>query len=291
MPKQAKSSIAKVRQTCQEYLDEFWASPAGDLRCNLCDALVKCDKKFFVVSKKLAKKISAISQSCEKLITKERTPLGIALSLTVLRITGRKEVTTLLNRCGVGIPYTDVRYLNNNWAKFVTMDHKKMLPAGFIRGRSVHVTFDNSDSKQQTLIGAHTTHHTTGTIFQTRHPGDQEVITVNIGCSSVNNEEEPDYGTFKISKNKRNLFPPSFPGFSDEYKDSLLRKDALACNIAWVLLSAIGDNCLKEYFSEVSKDVLGSAGSWTSFMKSVTSCSTTRCKLEYWMSWVKQLVS
>ena len=50
MPKQAKSSIAKVRQTCQEYPDEFSATPAGDLRCNLCDVSVKCDKKFFVES-------------------------------------------------------------------------------------------------------------------------------------------------------------------------------------------------------------------------------------------------
>ena len=32
MPKQAKSSAAKVRQTCQEYPDEFSATPAGDLR-------------------------------------------------------------------------------------------------------------------------------------------------------------------------------------------------------------------------------------------------------------------
>ena len=32
MQKQAKSSIAKVRQTCQEYPDEFLATPAGDLR-------------------------------------------------------------------------------------------------------------------------------------------------------------------------------------------------------------------------------------------------------------------
>ena len=50
MPKQAKSSIAKVRRTCQEYPDEFSATPAGDLRCNLCDVSVKCDKKFFVES-------------------------------------------------------------------------------------------------------------------------------------------------------------------------------------------------------------------------------------------------
>ena len=55
MPKQAKSSIAKVRQTYQEYPDEFSATPAGDLRCNLCDVLVKCDKNFFVESHRKSK--------------------------------------------------------------------------------------------------------------------------------------------------------------------------------------------------------------------------------------------
>ena len=55
MPKQAKSSTAKVRQLCQEYPDEFSATPARDLRCNLCDVLVKCDKKFFVESHQKSK--------------------------------------------------------------------------------------------------------------------------------------------------------------------------------------------------------------------------------------------
>ena len=52
MSKQANSSKAKVRQICQEYPDEFLQTPVGDLRCNLCDVLVKCDKKFFVKSQK-----------------------------------------------------------------------------------------------------------------------------------------------------------------------------------------------------------------------------------------------
>ena len=67
MPKQAKSSIAKVRQTCQEHPDEFSANPAGDLRCNLCDVLVKCDKKFFVESHRKSK------QHHEKLETKSKS--------------------------------------------------------------------------------------------------------------------------------------------------------------------------------------------------------------------------
>ena len=56
MQKQTKSSIAKVRQTCQEYPDEFSATPAGDLRCNLCDVLVKCDKQIFVESHRKSKR-------------------------------------------------------------------------------------------------------------------------------------------------------------------------------------------------------------------------------------------
>ena len=67
MPKQAKSSIAKLRQTCHEYPDEFSATPAGDLRCNLCDVLVKCDKKFFAESHQKSK------QHQEKLETKSKS--------------------------------------------------------------------------------------------------------------------------------------------------------------------------------------------------------------------------
>ena len=55
MPILAKSSTEKVRQICQEYPDEFSATSARDLRCNLCDVLVKGDKKFFVESHRKSK--------------------------------------------------------------------------------------------------------------------------------------------------------------------------------------------------------------------------------------------
>ena len=55
MPKQAKSSTSKVSEICQEYPDEFSATPARDLRCNLCDVLVTCDKTFFVESHRKSK--------------------------------------------------------------------------------------------------------------------------------------------------------------------------------------------------------------------------------------------
>ena len=55
MPKQAKSSKAKVREICRQYPNEFGATPAGDLRCNFYNVLVKCDKKFFVESHRKSK--------------------------------------------------------------------------------------------------------------------------------------------------------------------------------------------------------------------------------------------
>ena len=50
MPKQAKSSTAKVRKICRQYSNEFGETPAGDLRCNFQVVLVKCDKNFFAES-------------------------------------------------------------------------------------------------------------------------------------------------------------------------------------------------------------------------------------------------
>ena len=67
MPKQAKSSTAKIRQICQVYPDEFSATPARDLRCNLCDMVVKCDKTFFVESHRKSK------QHQRKLETKSKS--------------------------------------------------------------------------------------------------------------------------------------------------------------------------------------------------------------------------
>ena len=67
MPKQAKSSTAKVRQIYQEYPNELLATAARDLRCNLCDVLVKCDEKLFVESRRKSK------QHQRKLETKSKS--------------------------------------------------------------------------------------------------------------------------------------------------------------------------------------------------------------------------
>ena len=55
MPKQAKSSTPKVTKICRQYPNEFGETPAGDLRCNFCDVIVKRDKKFFVENHRKSK--------------------------------------------------------------------------------------------------------------------------------------------------------------------------------------------------------------------------------------------
>ena len=67
MPKQAKPSAARVKEIWYQYPDEFGETPAGDLRCNFCDVLVKCDKNFFAESHQKSKLHQA------KLVTTNRS--------------------------------------------------------------------------------------------------------------------------------------------------------------------------------------------------------------------------
>ena len=133
-------------------------------------------------------------------------------------------------------------------------------------------------------MGAHTTNHTTGTIFQSRQPSDDAVATAvhkQSGVSNIIDNVKPDYGSFKIPKQR--TLPPSFPEFKDEYKDSGVLLEAVERNIDWVLLGAVGGDCLEKTVSSGRKK--WARTSWImdfiNFMKSVTNCSTTKCKLQY----------
>ena len=138
------------------------------------------------------------------MIKAERSPLGTAFGLTIHRITGSKEATTLLNRCGIGIPYTDVRDLNNKWAKYITMEHNKMLPRDFTQGRSVHITFDNSDGKQQTstcskplitLLVRFSRRSMSGEPFSTIHGDLITETTINLEVKVRGGQKQGGYST------------------------------------------------------------------------------------------------
>ena len=85
-----------------------------------------------------------------------------------------------------------------------TTHHK--LPADFKKkGRPVHVSIDNSDGKQQTLTGAHTTHYTNGTVFQldTEDPTPEcRTKTTEVVAQYLEQEldAEEDFGNYSIKK-------------------------------------------------------------------------------------------
>ena len=51
-----------------------------------------------------------------------------------VRLTGSKEACKLLHHAGIG---KQCRELNNVWAKSVKINHKHVLPPGFIKGRTI----------------------------------------------------------------------------------------------------------------------------------------------------------
>ena len=63
--------------------------------------------------------------------------------------------------------------------------------------KSVHVTFDNSDGKQQTLIRDNTTHDTYGTIYQLNDQNPIYEFSSNINDEIEDKNEEPiNFGNF-----------------------------------------------------------------------------------------------
>ena len=101
-----------------------------------------------------------------------------------------------------------MRFLTNTWTKDVLMNYTKILKTEFSDGKSIHVTFDNSDGKQQILTAYHTTHHTTGTVFQANQPIDTDVTN----HTSLDIQTEPmqsriqNYGNYKIPKKRKKQF-------------------------------------------------------------------------------------
>ena len=205
---------------------------------------VKCS------SIQVTEKIAAITECWERLITEKKTPTLTAMSLILHRVTGSKEATRMYHRAGFGTAYTDIRTLTNSWADCISMRHKNMLPEGFKKKRSVHVTFDNSDGKQQTITGDHTTHHTTGTIFQAKFADDIDESPAAV--ERIENDvkkrvnENIDFGYYKIPKAKRRQSPKQYPQFTDEYSKSTLIENSLYKDIAWVLVGYLGKSFLKE---------------------------------------------
>ena len=77
------------------------------------------------------------------------------------------------------------------------MNYKKVLETEFSGGKSIHVTRQTLNGKQQTLTGYHITHHTTGTVFQTNQAIDTDVTLL---CISKLSRWKTEFKTVVITK-------------------------------------------------------------------------------------------
>ena len=150
-------------------------------------------------------------------------------------MTGPKEVSNILYRCGHGISYTDIRLVNNAWAHLVTRSSKHKLRKGFQRVIPLHISIDNSDGKQQTPTGAHTTHHTNAAVFQ---------IQVDNAIEGVNEERNDNNETFYYTSKMTIMVPIRLgsthkvqvnPGRRLSSKIPVFSRDPLYClqKISW----------------------------------------------------------
>ena len=128
------------------------------------------------------------------------------------------------------------------------------------------------NNKQQTLTGAHTTHHTNGTVFQIPDDSILEDVCVEKpkDIDVLVDGEGDDYGIYKI---KTKVTLPPFPYFTYLREKSDLLNWSLHRDIAWVLVSVKGH--------EFVANKLDPTGSWTNFMKLVTPTSTHKYILDY----------
>ena len=133
---------------------------------------------------------------------------------------------------------TDVRLLTNTWAKGITQNYKMILKKQFSNRASVHISFDNSDGKQQTLTGYHTTHHTTGTIFQPNNVrnNDEAFYLEEFHSDNGIEEGEINYGVYKIQRKRESI--QSFPEFSDHFADSSILTTSLHQDMTWVIVNS-----------------------------------------------------
>ena len=162
--------------------------------------------------------------------------------MTLYHITRSREATDLLHRFGMGISYTDIRLLKNTWAKDITQNYKMILKKQFSNRKSVHISFDNSDGKQQTQF--------------TTQPTIQLVRSFQPNNVRNKNEafylEEFDFGN-GIKEGEINYGAYKIPRKSDQFADSSLLTASLHQDIAWWIVNTVGTDCLQDLGFEYEK--------------------------------------
>ena len=98
------------------------------------------------------------------------------------RKTGCKEVPNILLKCGYGISNAEIRLLNCS-ANKVLITTNRILQSTLSTNKSLHVSINNSDGKQQQITGSKTTRYTNGVALHL------QAISSPKTMSSQNNEK------------------------------------------------------------------------------------------------------
>ena len=159
------------------------------------------------------------SVACDwrSLVTGEKCPKAVALSLVVHRMTRSKETIKLLHRSGAGISYDDVTKQIKSFSTEI-QNNVNLAPKNISKGQPTHITIDDSDERQQTLTGLDTTHHTNATVYNPKNEETstktQEIIDDHQeqSCPSTRRSIN-DHNDYKIGK-------PSPPPIIGSYTDN-----------------------------------------------------------------------
>ena len=192
----------------------------------------------------------------ESLITKEKSVKQLVTGAVIHRLTGRKDVVTILNKFNNSVSYDDVLKQNEAWSRMV--QQSDCWANTMVKGIATHVTLDNNDGRQETNTGAGATHDTNFTIFRPvlkEEIHQRNEITrekLHLGQDFDEVTEVPDY---LIGQGKS---PPLFPSHVDNTDTSEL-EISLKKDLIWAI--TIGYD---------GYDLGDPIGSWTDFKKKTT---------------------
>ena len=105
--------------------------------------------KHFIHAVLLNSYLRSVACDWQSLVTRDKSPKAVALSLVAHRLTGSKETIKLLHRSGAGISYDDV----TKQIKLLSAEiqnNVNLAPQKISEGQPTQVTIDNSSKQTNT---------------------------------------------------------------------------------------------------------------------------------------------
>ena len=160
--------------------------------------------KHFICVILLNSYLRSVACDWQSLVTGEKSPKAVALSLVVHRLTRSIETIKLLHRSGAIMSYDDVTKQIKSFSTEI-QNNVNLAPKNISKGQPTHVTIDKSDGRQQTLTGLDTTHRTNATAY---NPKNEETSTKTQEIIDDDQEQSlpstrrniNDYNSYKIGK-------------------------------------------------------------------------------------------